>query len=302
MFGKLCVRRKGKVLPGLESQKTQELLCYLLLHGDRPHAREVLASLLWDYCSTAQSRVYLRRVLWQLHQALDDRALPEEQQLLWSQTDWIQVNPQADLQLDVIHFESAYKQVRGRGGHLLDSEQAQALQQAIVLYAGPLLENFYQDWCLLKRERLQHIYLSMLDKLMDYAEVHGQYEMGLAYGEQILHIDRAREHTHRSIMKLYYLADNRTDALRQYEQCVDVLKEELDVAPSQRTTVLYKQICADRVPADPPAGTTSHVGLHDQLAHIMNLQQTLTSVQSDIQREIKAIEHVLNGSLKDAHR
>ena len=38
----------------------------------------------------------------------------------------------------------------------------------------------------------------------------------LAYGARILHCDRARERTHRRLMRLHFLAGDRTAALRQY--------------------------------------------------------------------------------------
>jgi len=40
------------------------------------------------------------------------------------------------------------------------------LQEAVRLSYADLLEGWYQDWCLYERERLQNIYLLILDKLM----------------------------------------------------------------------------------------------------------------------------------------
>ena len=59
------------------TSKAKELFCYLLLRRNRPHSREVLVSLLWQDATTAQSRKYLRQVLWQLHSFLLRLANPQ---------------------------------------------------------------------------------------------------------------------------------------------------------------------------------------------------------------------------------
>ncbi|MEZ4660564.1 MAG: hypothetical protein R2911_23660 [Caldilineaceae bacterium] len=41
-----------------------------------------------------------------------------------------------------------------------------------------------------ERERLQLIYLTLLDKLMGYCESQQLYEQGIAYGQTILRFDR----------------------------------------------------------------------------------------------------------------
>jgi hypothetical protein len=96
------------------------------------------------------------------------------------------------------------------------------------------------------------MYLSMLDKLLDYCEAQSEPEAGLMYGQQILRYDRARERTHRRMMRLHYLAGDRTSALRQYHSCVQALAEELDVGPAKSTVALYNQIRADQVRNDSP--------------------------------------------------
>ena len=63
--------------------------------------------------------------------------------------------------------------------------------------------GWYEDWCLSEHERLQNMYLKMLDKLMGYCEAHGQVNSGLAYGEQVLRYDRASERTYQRMMRLY---------------------------------------------------------------------------------------------------
>jgi len=70
LLGKFAVYYNHTALDSFNVQKVQELLCYLLVHRDRPHHREVLAELLWNNANTPYSKKYLRKTLWQLQTAL----------------------------------------------------------------------------------------------------------------------------------------------------------------------------------------------------------------------------------------
>jgi DNA-binding SARP family transcriptional activator len=178
LFGKFCVRREGELLAGLDSLKVQDLFSYLLLYRQRPHVREKLATLLWLDSSAAQCKRYLRQALWQLQSELD-RGHPADPKMMVVESEWIQINKRADYRLDVATLERAFTSVQGKPG-------AARLRHALHLYQGDLLANWYQDWCIFERERLQSIYLTILDRLMAYCEFHGEYEMGTVYASQIL--------------------------------------------------------------------------------------------------------------------
>jgi DNA-binding SARP family transcriptional activator len=288
-------------VPGFEARKVQQLLCYLLLHRDHPHPREVLAGLFWGDNSTEQSKKHLRQTLWQLQSALDRKRESSSGSLLTVDAGWVDLHSGSDLWLDVAEFEAAYTPVQDIQGFDLDSEKAHLLERAAQLYHGDLLEGWYEDWCLFERERLQNMYLAMLDKLMGYCEANKQYETGIVYGTRILSFDRAREHTHRHLMRLHYMAGNRTGALRQYERCVAALDEELGVKAAKSTEALYKQIRDDEVndlaistPAKtPPIQESSALSAQELLGRLTQVSALLTDVQEAAQRGRQAIELVM---------
>lgn len=271
----------------LDAQKVKELFCYLLLYRHRPHLREHLTTLLWSDANPDQGRKYLRQTLWQLQTCLETA---EAEPLLLLSDNCIQINPRADLWLDVQAFETAFTCVQGRRGRELDAAHAAMLRDLLPLYQGDLLEGCYLDWCLFERERLQNIYLAMLDKLMGYCETHQLWDEGISYGIYVLRVDTARERTHRRLMRLHYLAGDRTAALRQYESCQAALAKELGVAPARQTTHLNQQICNDEL--DDPGLTPRNPGkdtLPDLLQAMMALRATLHNFQCHIEREIDQI-------------
>jgi len=147
------------------------------------------------------------------------------------------------------------------------------------------------------------MYLTMLDKLMGYCEVHHDYETGLLYGMRIMCYDRARERTHRRMMRLYYLLGDRAEALRQYERCAAALEEELGISPSKSTTAIYRQIQADQL--DEPASTSVEVEtspeiptpqLLEVLGHLAHLESSLTELQDEVQQSIQMVHLALHNN------
>jgi DNA-binding SARP family transcriptional activator len=283
----------GDPVVALESGKVQELFAYLLLHRQRPHARETLAGLLWRDSGPDQARKYLRQALWQLQTALEPLSPAGTPRPLLVESDWVGLNAHADVSLDVAEFERVAASVHGTHAAQLVPAQAAAARQALELYRGDLLDGWYQDWCLYERERLQNQCLGLLDKLMRYAEAHAEYEVGIALGNRLLGYDRAREPTHRGIMRLHYLAGDRTAALRQYERCVAALAEELGVTPDRRTTALYQQIRQDRLEPLAAGAALSAAALADVPASLRQLQAMLADLQSSLEHEVQLVEAAL---------
>ncbi|HEY6540672.1 MAG TPA: BTAD domain-containing putative transcriptional regulator [Ktedonobacteraceae bacterium] len=302
LFGKFCVRRNDQIVEGLDARKVQELFCYLLLHRDHSLPRETLASVLWPDTTTALSKKSLRQTLWQLQSALGTQNEATSERILMVESEWIRLNPEADFWLDIAVVEHAFDLAQKVPGRELDTQMARVLQEAVQLYQGPLLEGWYADWCLYERERLQGIYLTLLDKLMGYCEAQRDYETGLLYGMRILCYDRTRERTHRRLMRLHYLHGDRAAALRQYEQCSMALEEELGANPSKGTVVLYEQILADQLDVPEPARVPIEISheiseflLPVILNRLLQLQAALSDLQNQLGQSIQVVEEALAG-------
>jgi len=293
LFGKFAADCDQQPLKGLDASKDQELLSFLLIRSNQHHGREALAAMLWGDNSTERSKKYLRQSLWHLQAILD--SVPGKQPApLLIEHDWLRVNPANPPWCDVEEFEKAVASTEGIPGKQLTDTQAGILKSAITQYRGDLLTGWYQDWVLFERERLQNKYLLALDKLISYSQCHQEYELGQDYATTILRYDPARERTHRELMRLYYLAGDRTAALRQYDRCVRALKRELDVRPERHTINLYERIKLDRFdPAEPNLRNsieTSTSNYQAEIGRLKQIQRMLNAVQRRIQREIKAAE------------
>lgn len=291
LFGKFSVECNSEVWQLADAAKERELFCYLLIYRNRPHPRESLANLLWSETTTEKSKKYLRQAIWHLHGAFEKFEIKSDQKVFQVEHDWVQLNSNENFRIDVSQFEEIYESVCDVSGAKLNESSADALQKATDLYRGELLEGWYQDWCLFERERFQNMYLTMLDKLLSYCRVRSLFDTGIKYGLTLLRYDRANEKAHRQLMRLRYMAGNRTEALRQYEHCVTALKEELGVRPDRRTENLYKQICADEpLTSVEKNNLDERLSATDTLSHLKQLQNFLRDVEQKIERDIKKIE------------
>lgn len=302
LFGRFLVKKEELVLEGFDGAKVQELFGYLLLHRNQHHHREHLASILWPEQPSAPAKKYLRKALWQLQGGLFQLCEEISDSVITTEGDWVQFNTAPTLHVDAVIFEQVYTSVRETHGSHFDAEKAQLVARTTELYQGDLLQGWYQDWCLFERERFLQMYLNFCDKLMRYCAVSGTFATGIAYGAKILRCDRAREHTHRQLMRLHYLSGSRTDALRQYERCVQALQEELGVEPARLTHNLYKQICSDSLasdffyPVSPLENNelSNEAPLAQTLAKLKHMEGNLSYLHQDLQKEIAHLESKLN--------
>ena len=138
-------------------------------------------------------------------------------------------------------------------------------ERALALYAGDLLaEDPYEEWAAGRREQLRGLRQELLSRLACAHESRGEFERGAAALRELLALDPSDEDAHRRLMRLYALAGDRRRALRQYRQCVEDLRRELDAEPERATAELYEQIAAGRLhpppaPAPPAAAREEEV-------------------------------------------
>ena len=144
--------------------------------------------------------------------------------------------------IDVLEFEQLMVQISGTQGEELDRRNFQLAQKVEGLYRGDLLDGWYQDWCIVERERQKDAYIALVDKLMAYCETQSNYEHGIHYGHKLLAMDRAHESTYQRMIRLLINSGDRISALRLFDACREALRIEFDIEPGKTTMDLYQMI------------------------------------------------------------
>lgn len=259
-----------------ETTKTLALLAYLAM-APGPQRREKLAALFWGDKADHRAARNLRRAFWNLRRVLHPGGEGDCPYLLVDRQE-AALDQDSACWLDVHAFERLIDSPDG----LPAVERRQRLQQAVQLYRGDFLAGLYLDdapeferWMLGQRAYLKDRALRAFQRLSELHAARGEYDQALRALQQFLALAPWREDTHRQVMVMLALRGETEQALRQYETCVRVLSDELDVAPSQETERLYRRIRAGEIepgPADPStddALTLPFVGRGDAYAWLL---------------------------------
>ncbi|MBG7609481.1 MAG: bacterial transcriptional activator domain-containing protein [Anaerolineae bacterium] len=272
------------------NQQPSLLLCYLLINNRYPHHREHLSTILGGDTSTRNARKRLRNVLWRLRKTFQSVGMSLDDYLLVAE-DTISFINSSNYWLDIEIFETKTEYCKDLSGREISPEQVSQLEEAVNLYSGDLLESTYEDWVIYDREKYRIAHLNALNKLMVYHGLNGNYERGLAYGENILARDSTREKVHRQMMWLYYLAGNRNAALTQYKRCCQTLMDELGVYPMGETKYMHELILNNEFNAQSWLG--------NQLTPIFPEKITDRSIRPLVKRALKklnGLQEIIEGT------
>jgi LuxR family transcriptional regulator, maltose regulon positive regulatory protein len=154
------------------------------------------------------------------------------------------LNSEAGVCVDIACFESLANAGDQHARRGLESAIGM-YESAIELYQGDLRIAAPDHYAVVERERLRALHLTLLARAASHYYRLGDYETCLAFALRLLSNDQCREDAYRLVMSCYVHRGERTQALRQYRLCVDILRAEFDVEPEPATTALFDRIRRD---------------------------------------------------------
>jgi DNA-binding SARP family transcriptional activator len=240
-LGPLEVHVAGRRVPRWTSLKARAVFQYLLIHQDRPTRRDVLMALQWPGHSHTSARNNLNVALYSLRNTLE--GLGHGAQPVLYRDGCYLLNPELTWWIDRNEFLSACDDARRAHREDRPERVIGAYRKAIQLYRGPLFEDDGDgEWYLPEQRRLRDLYGQALE---DIAEIHfrlGELADAREAGQLALGHDPCSESTHRLLMRCYASQHQQQLVSRQYRVCVDALRGELDVGPSDETTKLFREL------------------------------------------------------------
>jgi predicted ATPase/DNA-binding SARP family transcriptional activator len=249
VLGSLQITLPNGTMAKLESDRARALLAYLAVQADQAHRRDALIGLIWSDLSEEAARHNLRQALFNLRKAIGDHhAKPP---YLFITRDEIQFNPASKYKLDLAEFDAHLAACESHTHTNIEACTvcAPRLQQAVDLYRGKFLQEFFLDdsaefeeWALTHREATHQRALDALTHLANYYEQHGDLAATRRCALRQLELDPWREHAHRQMMRVFAAEGQRNAALAQFETCRRVLSEELGIEPSSETRELFEKI------------------------------------------------------------
>ena len=218
--------KEGLPLPPLRSRKGMYALALLALRHDRDVPRSYLAGLLWPDSLEEQALSSLRRTLTDLRQAFGDYA-----DCLLSPTSRTLRLDFTRIAADVIAFDRD-----------VVSAQEEALERAVNLYRGPLLEGCLEEWVLQEREAREEAYLSALEKLARFAGERGDLMTAENRLARVIRVRPWRETAQRTRMETLAALGNYAAITLAYRDLRHYLRDSLNAEPDAETTALYQRL------------------------------------------------------------
>jgi DNA-binding SARP family transcriptional activator len=236
------------------SGKTREVLAFLVLNANKLVRRATLSNVMWGDRDERRSRANLNTALWRINRALKDMGRSDIG--LELAATHVKMTVATEVFIDVFALDAAVKeaaQFQGRTG-LLPPSVRDALLDILCDDSEGFLDRMSSEWVLVERERFFNLQIRGLTLLMQDLAGSGRIEEALEYGRRILRMDPMRECVQRQVMWLHVLNGHQGNAVRQYQECARLLKDEIGVAPMPETRALYDFILAQGAkPKDAPS-------------------------------------------------
>lgn len=225
----------------IRSRKGTGLLACLALADGQPVGRDHLCALLWSDRQTTQARGSLRQLLVDLRQDFGQAS-----DVLDTATDGAISFREAAVVSDVGEFQ-----------RLRQADDRQSLEQAFALRRGQFIEGLapedaaFADWLEDNRRALDNQWCEATARLLRILERDGDHRRSLDVAGRLLSIDPLCELAHQSVIRAHIAMNNRSLALRHYQEFREKLDRELGVEPDALTRQIVQDASAQQTVLSP---------------------------------------------------
>ncbi|MBM3271276.1 MAG: winged helix-turn-helix domain-containing protein, partial [Candidatus Sericytochromatia bacterium] len=232
------------ILPeAFKRRRSLTVLKILLARYGKPVHREELMEMLWPEQHPEESRKLLNSAIHYLRRSLAPAGEAGREAFILRDGESYAFDVTAAHRIDTVEFETSVREAARLESRDDAAGAAAACRQAIALYRGDFLEeDRWSDWCALEREYFRERLLSLLRTATDLHVAIGDLGAAEACCRRALQVDPVLEDVHRKLMAVLWHAGRRAEALKQFEECREVLVRELGIEPLAETRALARSI------------------------------------------------------------
>ena len=245
-FGHFELLCDGEPVPLGRNGRALTILKYLLASRPRPVSQDHLMGWLWPDSNLKKARWSLNSAVHGLRKLLGRCPTSPGVNHVLLEEGYYRLCPDVRISTDAEEFDAHYEEGRRLERAGRTEEAAVEYEKAVHLYRGDyLVEDLYEDWTMVERERLSNAHLDMLGRLADHYMGGGRLQEGIRACYRVLEKDRCHEDSYRLLMRCYARLGLRGRALRQYRLCEKTLGQEYGTVPSPETQGLYQRLLGD---------------------------------------------------------
>jgi len=226
-----------------EAIQPKLLLKAIIAHRSHGVPKDVLIEALWPEASPESGERNFKVILHRLRRILE----PDMNKDFGSAYIHLKANlvslDEELCHVDIDDFLSLYR----KGAQKHDEGDIRSaiglFKQALELYTGDFLaEDLYASWADPKRNELRERHISLLFQVGELLEKQGNLKTANDYYRKIIHIEPTLETAYQRLILNYSNRGMRNAALKTYEDCARILRDELNTEPDPLTTSLYKRV------------------------------------------------------------
>jgi DNA-binding SARP family transcriptional activator len=221
-------------LPG---RQVRLAFVFLTANRSRPINRGELVDVLWPDEPPQDTDTALSAILSKLRAALKKTGGTID-----THSRCIGIRLPSETWIDVEEAANAIDEAEGalRAG---DIPRAWGFANVVVSIARrPFLPDVEAPWIEARRAAQRVLLVRGLECLAATSESSGGRSLAIQYGNEILELEPFRETAYRQLMRLHAAMGNRAEALRVFDRCRTLLRDELGASPSQQTEALFLEI------------------------------------------------------------
>lgn len=209
----LLSRGERVVLP----PSAERVVAYVALHQG-PATRSQVAGTLWLDVPDERAMANLRSALWRMRRP--------GVEIMESTGEHLSISP--EVRVDLRELSLAARQCLD-GAAPRDASQLDRLANS-----GDLLDDWYEDWVLVEREHFRQLRLQALERLSVELAADGQFGRAIETALAAVSSEPLRESAHRALISVHLAQGNRGEAIRQYGIYRRLMRDELDLEPSDQ--------------------------------------------------------------------
>lgn len=236
-FGKFQLHVAGNTEETIRwrTNKTKELLAYLVHHRRTSVHKAKIMEHLWPDIPLDKANIYLHTCVYQIRKLINQLQVSPFIKVRYEENGYA-------VQLSGVSCDvDAWLNI-AEDPNDITASSLPLYEQAVDLYgSGYLAEEDYL-WSMETYEQLQMVYKAMLDKLAVYCLRNGQVVKAIRLLQRAIAVDPLHDRFHELMLTAHAAAGSRSDFIRHYDDMVHLYENELGMAPDERMQQVFHKL------------------------------------------------------------
>lgn len=240
------------------TQKARALFVYLGLTQGRRHSRRALSALFWPDADEKAAANNLRQTIHRVRNVLFEAGV--DPAVIDTSAQYVTLTAATDVVIDALYIDKVRKECQAHAHRSQDrcticarrlADAAARITEAPLAGITMPESPEFELWLASRRMQIVDSSRQILQALAQFHVAGGETATALHYVRQWLALEPWQEEAHALAMQLLAAQGMRTAALHQFQQCRQILQDELGVEPDADLQRLYDRVAAGGIPPFP---------------------------------------------------